>query len=139
MRGEQRKHAIALAVQRLEHDPLQQHVAVRVADDVFGDAIATRVNVHRLVGRHAARHAARAVFGVALFFGEKTIAVGDDETKVARTGLIRAPIIDLVEDPWLMVNQIWLMAVSAVPIPVFALEVQRASIPGHPGAAELAE
>ena len=38
-----------------------------------------------------------------------------------------------------MVNQIWLIAVSAVPMPVFALEVQRASIPGHPGAADSAE
>jgi hypothetical protein len=41
--------------------------------------------------------------------------------------------------PWLIVNQIWLMAVSAVPTPDFALEVQRAPIPGDPGAAESAE
>ena len=36
--------------------------------------------------------------------------------------------------PWLMVNQTWLCKFSAVPTPVFALEVQRGGIPGHPGA-----
>lgn len=36
--------------------------------------------------------------------------------------------------PWLMVNQIRLLRVKAVPAPVLALEVQRAEIPGQPGA-----
>src|SRR5665213_307757 len=36
--------------------------------------------------------------------------------------------------PWLSVNQTWLCAVSAVPTPLFALEVQRAVMPGAPGA-----
>src|SRR5689334_15297024 len=36
--------------------------------------------------------------------------------------------------PWLSVNQTWLGAVSAVPMPLFALEVQRAAMPGAPGA-----
>src|SRR5437016_189239 len=35
--------------------------------------------------------------------------------------------------PWLIVNQIRLLAVSAVPTPVLALEVQRAGDPGAPG------
>src|SRR5690348_8675921 len=36
--------------------------------------------------------------------------------------------------PWLRVNQTWLGDVSAVPTPLFALEVQRAAMPGAPGA-----
>src|SRR5690348_7181843 len=36
--------------------------------------------------------------------------------------------------PWLSVNHTWLGAVSAVPTPLFALEVQRAGMPGAPGA-----
>src|SRR4051812_10976152 len=38
--------------------------------------------------------------------------------------------------PWLSVNHTWLCAVSAVPTPLFALEVQRAAIPGAPGAGQ---
>jgi hypothetical protein len=36
--------------------------------------------------------------------------------------------------PWLSVNQTWLLLLRAVPTPVLALEVQRAEIPGAPGA-----
>src|SRR6478672_8444983 len=36
--------------------------------------------------------------------------------------------------PWLRVNQIRLSAPSAVPTPLFTLEVHRAAMPGHPGA-----
>ena len=36
--------------------------------------------------------------------------------------------------PWLMVNQRGLAWLSAVPTPVLALEVQRAGMPGPPGA-----
>src|ERR1700690_110672 len=36
--------------------------------------------------------------------------------------------------PWLRVNHTRLCWFSAVPTPVFALDVQRGSIPGHPGA-----
>jgi hypothetical protein len=32
------------------------------------------------------------------------------------------------------VNHTWLLRLKAVPTPVFALEVQRGGIPGHPGA-----
>ena len=76
--------------------------------------------------------------GVPLFFGEETIAVGDDKAEVTRARLVRAAIIDLVEDAAAIVYQIWLIAVSAVPTPDFALEVQRALIPGsgRPNSAE---
>ena len=36
--------------------------------------------------------------------------------------------------PWLVVNQTRLCKFSAVPTPLFALEVQRGGIPGQPGA-----
>jgi hypothetical protein len=36
--------------------------------------------------------------------------------------------------PWLMVNQIWPVGESEVPTPLLALDVQRAGIPGAPGA-----
>ena len=36
--------------------------------------------------------------------------------------------------PWLTVNQTRLTGDSALPTPVFADDVQRASMPGHPGA-----
>jgi hypothetical protein len=36
--------------------------------------------------------------------------------------------------PWLTVNQTRLPELSAVPTPLFALEVQRAGTPGQPGA-----
>jgi protein-L-isoaspartate(D-aspartate) O-methyltransferase len=36
--------------------------------------------------------------------------------------------------PWLVVNHTRLLEVKAVPTPLFALDVQRGSIPGHPGA-----
>jgi hypothetical protein len=36
--------------------------------------------------------------------------------------------------PWLTVNQTLLALLRAVPAPLLALEVQRAEIPGHPGA-----
>jgi hypothetical protein len=35
--------------------------------------------------------------------------------------------------PWLIVNQTLLCWLSAVPTPVFALDVQRGAIPGQPG------
>src|SRR5258708_31746439 len=37
--------------------------------------------------------------------------------------------------PWLKVNHTRLMTAGAVPTPLFALEVQRAGMPGCPGAA----
>ena len=36
--------------------------------------------------------------------------------------------------PWLSVNHTRLCGFSAVPMPDFALDVQRGEIPGHPGA-----
>ena len=36
--------------------------------------------------------------------------------------------------PWLSVNQTRLTGDSAVPTPLFALEVQRGDMPGQPGA-----
>jgi hypothetical protein len=36
--------------------------------------------------------------------------------------------------PWLSVNQTRLSRLTAVPMPLFALDVQRAGIPGQPGA-----
>jgi hypothetical protein len=36
--------------------------------------------------------------------------------------------------PWLSVNHTRLSRLTAVPIPLFALDVQRAGEPGHPGA-----
>jgi len=36
--------------------------------------------------------------------------------------------------PWLVVNQTLLLRLSDVPTPVFELDVQWGSIPGHPGA-----
>src|SRR5579864_4040467 len=36
--------------------------------------------------------------------------------------------------PWLSVNQTWLCPVGGVPTPDWALEVQRGSMPGAPGA-----
>jgi hypothetical protein len=36
--------------------------------------------------------------------------------------------------PWLRVNQIRLVRLSAVPIPLLALDVQRAGMTGQPGA-----
>src|SRR4051812_22160096 len=36
--------------------------------------------------------------------------------------------------PWLSVNHTRLSRLTAVPIPAFALDVQRAGRPGHPGA-----
>ena len=39
--------------------------------------------------------------------------------------------------PWLMVNQTRLASDSAVPTPLFALDVQRAGIPGRPGASNM--
>jgi len=36
--------------------------------------------------------------------------------------------------PWLSVNHTRLLRLSAVPMPVFALEVQRGGMPGAPGA-----
>jgi hypothetical protein len=38
--------------------------------------------------------------------------------------------------PWLSVNQVRLIAVWAVPTPDLALEVQRGSMPGQPGASQ---
>jgi hypothetical protein len=39
-----------------------------------------------------------------------------------------------METPWLSVNHTRLVATSAVPTPLFSLEVHRAGMPGHPGA-----
>jgi hypothetical protein len=39
-----------------------------------------------------------------------------------------------MEAPWLSVNHTRLVAASAVPTPLFALEVQRAGMHGHSGA-----
>jgi hypothetical protein len=36
--------------------------------------------------------------------------------------------------PWLSVNQTRLSRLTAVPMPLFALDVQRAGMPGQPGA-----
>jgi len=36
--------------------------------------------------------------------------------------------------PWLMVNHTRLAGLRDVPTPLFALDVQRAGLPGHPGA-----
>jgi hypothetical protein len=36
--------------------------------------------------------------------------------------------------PWLTVNHTRLERLNAVPTPVFALDVQRGGMPGHPGA-----
>ena len=79
------------------------------------------------------------MFGVALFFGKEAIAVGNDEAEVARARKVGASIIDLVEDAVAEREPGRLIAVSAVPTPDLALEVQRALIPGDPGAAELAD
>jgi len=54
---------------------------------------------------------------MALLFGEKPAAIGDDQTEVASAGLIDAGKIDLIEN-----------AVAE------REPVQRGSIPGQPGA-----
>ena len=71
---------------------------------------------------------------VSRFSSEKyACAVRDDEAEIASARVIDARVIDLVEMPWLSVNQTRLSRLTAVPMPLLALDVQRAGSPGQPG------
>jgi len=62
------------------------------------------------------------------------VPVGDDESQVAGTRVIHTRVIDLLRIPWLSVNQTRLSRLTDVPMPLLALDVQRAGTPGQPGA-----
>lgn len=66
--------------------------------------------------------------------------IGYDESfacglTITRGGLVGATVVDFIQNAVAeRVNQTRLVAVSAVPTPDLALDVQRGSIPGQPGA-----
>src|SRR5262249_8524715 len=115
-----------LAAQRFEADLLQQALPQRIRHDPLFDPITSVASrVDEAEGRDALLDHVDLRVGVALLLGEIPVAIGDEETEIARTGDVDARKIDFVE--------MRLLAASAVPTPVLALDVQRAGVPGTPG------
>ncbi len=116
------------ALQRDEANPLQDDVPVRIGKDFFLDPVAPlQFGVSQLVNRNTRFNGHIFKLAVPFFFGEKTGAVGDNQSLIP------------FRMPWLSVNHTRLCRLRAVPTPLLALEVQRAEIPGQPGAKRSAE
>jgi len=82
-----------------ECNPLQHRIAMRVRDDFFFCAIATRVaKIDQAVERHALPEIRNRRGRVPFLPGKEFAAVSDNEAEVARAGLIGPRIIDFVED-----------------------------------------
>ena len=101
MGSQQRVQAIIRkrALQRHEADFLQHDVAIRIGEDFFLDPVASlQFGVGQFVNWNAGFERHILEFAVALLFGEKAGAVGDDQTLVAGASLVHAWEIDLVQD-----------------------------------------
>ena len=86
-------------LQRLEADLLQHDVAVRIGQNFFVDAVAPAVaGVDQLKGWNAGLKGTVFKGAVALLLGEEIVAVGDDESHVAGTGLVDAGKVNLVQN-----------------------------------------
>ena len=89
-----------LPPQRLEPDFLQQHVAVRISENFFVNAIAAAdFRVRQFKGRDTWLDGTVLERAVALFFGEERSAVGDYESEIAGAGLIHAGKVHFIENP----------------------------------------
>jgi hypothetical protein len=100
VRGEQRHHVVVVeaARSRVEAHALQQHGALRVADDLLLHPVAAR---RALVGHPEGRHArlpGDPVAGVPLLLREEVAGTGNNEAEVAGAGLIDTGVVHLVHD-----------------------------------------
>ena len=87
-------------LQRLESNLLQDHVSVRIGQDLLLDSITALVaGIDQLVYGNSRLAGTVFKFAVPLFFGEKAAAIGNDQALVARTGLVYSREINFIQDP----------------------------------------
>ena len=99
MRREQREQAVVgeFSLQRFEANFLQNDIAVGIAEHLLMDAVASRIaSIHQLKYRNPGLDGNILELTIALFFREKILAVGYDESHVARASLIHARKVDFI-------------------------------------------
>src|SRR5262245_42193935 len=102
MRSEKRIEVIILelSLQRLEANPLYDHVAEGVGEDLFFNSIAPlNTGVRQLIKRNA--RLARTMFerAVTLFFRKEATTIGDDESLITRASLVHSWKVNLIQNP----------------------------------------
>ncbi len=101
MRSQKRIETIVgeAALQRHKADFLQHHVAVRIGQNLLLDPISPlHFCVAQLIYRYTRLHGDILKAAMPLLFREKTGAIGDDESLIARARLIDAREVDFVQD-----------------------------------------
>ena len=98
MRRQQSVEAVVreCALQGDEANLLQHDIAIRIGQNFLVDPVPSlHLCIGQLVGRYAGRNRNILEPAVTFFFGEKTLAIGNDEAHVASAGLINPRVINL--------------------------------------------
>ena len=101
VRCEQRVTTIVreLALPRFELDSLQNHVAVRIAENLFVDSVTPiEARVGELIDGNTGFDGSVFKTAVPFFFGEVAMAVGENQAKIARARLVDAREIHFVQN-----------------------------------------
>ena len=101
MRREQGVEAIIgeLSLQRFEANLLQNHVAVRIGEDLLVNPVAaTAIGVGQFKGGDAGLEGLVLEGAMPFFLGEEVPSVGDDEAEVASASLIDPREVNLIQN-----------------------------------------